>query len=131
MGKVEALCQDIVDIHVDIEKWFRGELSSDRLTALMTRFSSDFSMITTKGIALGKDDVRHMFAANHGKRPALRIHVENIDVVTVWKTGALLTYQETHREGAASSTVRRSTVALTISEKGPLYWRHLHETFIL
>lgn len=129
MVGTQRLFQEIVNIHVDIENWFRGEFPRDQLGTLMERFAPDFSMTTTQGITLRRDDVGQMFTAMRGRRQDLRILVDNLHLLTTWHDGALLTYQETQSEGSSSSTIRQSTVAFKLSSDGTLLWHHLHETF--
>lgn len=128
MTDTEKFFREIVDIHVAIERWFTGAARPADLPQLLERFSPEFCMISMQGTALGKEGVSELFGRLHGKRPELRITVDEMQISHEWSGGACVTYRETHADASGVQTARRSTVVLEASADGSLQWRHLHET---
>ncbi|MDH6233001.1 hypothetical protein M2281_003612 [Mesorhizobium soli] len=128
MTDPELLFREVIDTHVEIERWFTGDAEPDHLAGLINRFSPEFRMISIQGMELRKESVGKLFERLHGKRPGLRIAVDEMQVAHVWPGGACVTYRETHVDASGDHTVRRSTVLLEISQDRSLLWRHLHET---
>lgn len=128
MIATETFFDEIVDMHVAIERWFTGAAEPATLTLLLARFSPAFRMVSMQGNTLGKADVAELFERLHGKRPELRITIDEMEISHEWPGGACLTYRETHADAGGSQTARRSTVLLEASADGSLQWRHLHET---
>lgn len=81
-----------------------------------------------QGNMLGKVGLTELFGRMHGKRPELRITIDEIEVSRQWPGGACLNYRETHADAGGFQTVRRSTVLLEAFADGSLRWQHLHET---
>jgi hypothetical protein len=85
-------------------------------------------MISMQAAVLGKEDVGELFGRLHGKRPELRITVDEMQISHEWSGGACITYREMHTDTGGVRTARRSIVLLEASADGSLRWRHLHET---
>lgn len=130
MTDTERFFREIVDVHVTIERWFIGAARPADLVQLLERFSPEFRMISMQGTALGKEGVGELFGRLHGKRPELRITVDEMQICHEWSGGACVTYRETHADAGGVQTARRSTVVLEASADGSLRWRHLHETSV-
>lgn len=128
MIDTEKFLREIVDLHIEIERWFTGTAHPNDLVQLLERFSPEFCMICVQGTALGKEGVGELFERLHGKRPELRITVDEMQISQEWSDGACVTYRETHADAGGVETARRSTVVLEASADGSLRWRHLHET---
>lgn len=128
MTETERFFHEVVDIHMAIERWFTGAADPAELAPLLARFSPAFRMVSTQGNALGKESVTELFEQMHGKRPKLRITIDEMEISHVWPGGACLTYRETHADAGGSQTARRSTVLLEAGADSSLQWRHLHET---
>lgn len=128
MADTEKLFAEVVDLHIEIERWFTGVAHANDLVQLLERFSPEFRMISMQGTALGKEGVGELFARLHGKRPGLRITVDEMQISQEWSGGACVTYRETHADAGGVETARRSTVVLEASADGSLRWRDLHET---
>ncbi|MBA8880919.1 DUF4440 domain-containing protein [Phyllobacterium myrsinacearum] len=128
MTETTRFFHEIVDIHRAIERWFTGRAEPAELVPLLARFSPTFQMVSMQGNTLGKEEVAELFGRMHGKRPELRISIDQMDTSHEWPGGVCLTYRETHADSDGFQTVRRSTVLLEASADGSLQWRHLHET---
>lgn len=119
---------EVVDAHVDIERWLSGRAEPERLASLLTRFSPDFSMITLSGAVLDYAGVDALFSRGHGVRPGLVIGIDELRSLAVWSDGAVIRYRETQTDGEGRRTVRRSTAVFRREADGLIMWRHLHET---
>lgn len=131
MTDTEKFFAEIVDLHVEIERWFTGSARPLDLVQLLEHFSPDFCMISTRGTAVGKEGVGELFARLHGKRPELRITVDEMQISHRWPGAACVTYRETHADAGGIVTARRSTAVLETAAGGVLRWMHLHETPIV
>lgn len=96
------------------------------ISELMPVFADTFSMVTTGGAIVHRDQVAHLFHRAMGARPGLQILVS--DLHTVWQAGdtVAVRYQETHRLAGVSSA-RLSLVILQATPAG-VRWHYLHET---
>ncbi|AOI75511.1 MULTISPECIES: hypothetical protein [unclassified Burkholderia] len=119
---------EVVDTHVDIERWLSGRAEPGRLAMLMARFSPGFSMITTSGTVLDYAGVDALFSRGHGARPGLVIGIDELRALAVWSDGAVIGYRETQTDMEGRRTVRRSTALFRREADGVIVWRHLHET---
>ncbi|MCX4164900.1 MULTISPECIES: DUF4440 domain-containing protein [Paraburkholderia] len=130
MNPPNPFFQEIVDAHVDIEQWLSGRAEAGRLAALLNRFSSRFSMVTLQGLRFDRTAVDRLFSQGHGKRPGLRIEIDELRDIDMWRDGAVVGYRETQIDESGSCTVRRSTAVLACDESGRVTWRHLQETSV-
>ncbi|WP_175819214.1 DUF4440 domain-containing protein [Burkholderia sp. BCC0419] len=121
---------EVVDAHVDIERWLSGRAEPGRLATLMARFSPGFSMITPSGTVLDYAGVDALFSHGHGARPGLVIGIDELRALAVWSDGATVGYRETQTDAQGRRTVRRSTALLRREADGVIVWRHLHETLV-
>ncbi|WP_175776244.1 DUF4440 domain-containing protein [Burkholderia anthina] len=119
---------EVVDAHVDIERWLSGRAEPERLASLLLRFSPGFSMITLSGAVLDYTGVDALFSRGHGARPGLVIGIDELRGLAVWSDGAVIGYRETQTDGEGRRTVRRSTAVFRREADGLIVWRHLHET---
>ncbi|AZD84391.1 hypothetical protein C4K14_1552 [Pseudomonas chlororaphis subsp. aureofaciens] len=93
---------------------------------LLPAFAEHFSMVTTAGAIVSREQVEQMFRGAVGARPGLEILVS--DLHTVWHEGhsAAIRYKETHRL-EQQETSRLSVVVIRIHEHSA-QWLYLHET---
>ncbi|PCE21833.1 DUF4440 domain-containing protein [Paraburkholderia acidicola] len=131
MNPPNPFFQEIVDAHIDIEQWLSGRAEPDRLATLLNRFSRCFSMVTLQGLQLDRTAVDGLFSQGHGKRPGLRIEIDELHDIAAWREGAVVGYRETQIDESGSCTVRRSTAVLACDESGCVTWRHLQETSVV
>lgn len=116
---------EVIDAHLAIEQWL-GSGEGD-LTALLTRFCSDYSMITLTGHCLDLAALRGFFSTQRAARPGLRITVDSMSLLKEWQGGALIRYREKQDLPDGPGSLRWSTVLFTLDEHQPR-WCHLHET---
>ncbi|MFL9875520.1 DUF4440 domain-containing protein [Paraburkholderia megapolitana] len=130
MNPPNPFFQEIVDAHIDIEQWLSGRAEAGRLAALLNRFSPRFSMVTLQGLQIDRTAVDELFSQGHGKRPGLRIEIDELRDIDMWRDGAVVGYRETQIDESGSCTMRRSTAVLACDESGRVTWRHLQETSV-
>ncbi|ABC36277.1 hypothetical protein [Burkholderia thailandensis] len=128
MNETNPYFQEVIDAHVDIERWLSGHAEFDRLPALLGRFSPHFSMIATRGAPLDHAGLDELFRRGHGQRPGLRIAIDELQQIGAWRGGAVIGYRETQTDGQGRTNTRRSTVVFERGAASRIVWRHLHET---
>ncbi|AIO69587.1 hypothetical protein [Burkholderia oklahomensis] len=128
MNETNPYFREVIDAHVDIERWLSGQAEFDRLGALLSRFSPHFSMIALPGALLDRTGLNALFSQGHGKRPGLRIEIDELRQICAWRGGAVIGYRETQTDGEGRSIARRSTAVFEYDASSRIVWRHLHET---
>ncbi|AGK51017.1 hypothetical protein BTI_4122 [Burkholderia thailandensis MSMB121] len=128
MNETNPYFQEVIDAHVDIERWLSGQAEFDRLPALLGRFSPHFSMIAARGTSLDRAGLDELFRRGHGQRPGLRIEIDELQRIGAWRDGAVIGYRETQIDGEDRPNTRRSTVVFEYDAASRIVWRHLHET---
>lgn len=118
---------EIIELHVEFERWFRGE--SDSPARIEASIPEEFTFITPQGDVVDGVTLRKNMRAGRGARQ-LRIRIEN--VVVRWSEGdvVIATYEEWH-DHDDYTTARQSTVVFAVDDSAPggLLWRHVHETW--
>ncbi|UOB58589.1 DUF4440 domain-containing protein [Burkholderia pyrrocinia] len=131
MNSSNPYFQEVVDAHVDIERWLSGSAAREALAPLLARFSRRFSMISLQGHALDFADIDVLFSRGFGARPGLRIAIDELHEVSAWQGGAAIAYRETQVDGEGRRSVRRSTVVFERDASGRIGWLRLHETPVM
>ncbi|MBO7933243.1 DUF4440 domain-containing protein [Burkholderia pseudomallei] len=130
MNEPNPYFQEVVDAHVDIERWLSGRAEHGLLPALLERFSPHFSMVAARGAALDRAGLDALFRQGHGQRSGLRIEIDELKQIGAWRDGAVIGYRETQTNGEGRSNTRRSTVVFERDAASRIVWRHLHETLL-
>ncbi|MGH8780938.1 hypothetical protein [Paraburkholderia sp.] len=123
-----ACIAELESIHVEIAAWFDGSAKPDALDAIMSRFASDFTLVSTAGAALDRAALTQLFAQAYGARRGCTIVIRDIAVIAAWPGGAVLGFTE-HQSSEAATNVRRSTAVFDVDAARNVRWRRLHETF--
>lgn len=110
MNEPNPYFQEVVDAHVDIERWLSGRAEHGLLPALLERFSPHFSMVAARGAALDRAGLDALFRQGRGQRSGLRIEIDELKQIGAWRDGAVIGYRETQTDGEGRSNTRRSTV---------------------
>ncbi|MGB9095131.1 DUF4440 domain-containing protein [Erwinia sp.] len=116
---------EVLEAHVAIENWLSE--GTGELQALLDRFTPDFSMIGLTGAVLDQPKLSGFFRASQAAKPGLKIEIAEMEMVSDWTEGAVVSYREIQSLPGAEPTQRRSTVVFSLSSSG-IQWRHLHET---
>jgi hypothetical protein len=115
-------------VHELIQTLFTSQqgVGQAAISQLMPVFAKDFSMVTTTGTLVGREQVEQMFKGAVGARPGLQIFLT--DLHTVWQEGASVAvrYKETHRLNGTEAA--RLSVAIMEVENQRVQWHYLHET---
>lgn len=117
--------REVIEAHVAIERWL-GQGEGD-LSALLGRFSHDYSMITPGGGRLDYAALSTLFGSQRGGRRGLQIEVDQCVVLQEGPDGATVLYRERQTLPEKGSSLRWSTAVFTLENAEPR-WRHLHET---
>lgn len=123
---MNAYFEEVVDAHVVIENWLGRKEGS--ATALMARFTHDFTLLTTGGARLDHLKVSDFFQQAGGSRAGLKIAIDSLTELARWHDGGAVLYRETQTLPGQSPTVRWSTVVFR-QEDEQILWRHLQETW--
>lgn len=122
------VAREITDLHVEFERWFRGEAPD--LARVEAALADDFTFVSPRGGVVGRAELLQGLRKGRGTRQ-IRIHVRNPTVR--WHDGdaVLATYEEWH-DDADYATGRLTTALFTLDPAAPggLRWRHVHETWI-
>lgn len=124
----DAAQRSVHDVHELIHTVFAGapDTATTTIDTLMPAFAADFSMVTTTGAIVRREQVEHMFRQAAGGRPGLRIEISDITPVWQESTSIAVRYKETHHLDGASTT--RCAVAILDCAESAVRWRYLHET---
>ncbi|MCT4708439.1 MAG: DUF4440 domain-containing protein [Ewingella sp.] len=114
--------KEVIDAHIAIENWLSAGEGDGQ--ALVARFSTAFSMVTTGGAKLDFPALCAFFNGQQGAKPGLKIELEEIEIVAEWPTGAVVSYSEKQSLPGGTVSMRHSTVVLN----SDLLWLRLHET---
>lgn len=115
--------REVIEAHQAIEAW----LSAGSGDALLSRFDTDFSMITLSGAVIDYAALSAMFSSQRAARPGLQITLDRLALLAEWPQGAVVLYREHHHQPGQTPIVRWSSVLFT-RQGERLLWRHLHET---
>ncbi len=123
---------EVYSSHVLIQNWFNGaeEITLEDLNQLLTRFSSDFLMVTPNGAELKHKELSSYLLGMYGARPDVKIEITKPLVIIEGDEYCILRYEEIqHME---QKTLHRISTAVFICDgKDGVLWRHLHETWVL
>ncbi|GBQ94894.1 hypothetical protein AA23498_2138 [Acetobacter nitrogenifigens DSM 23921 = NBRC 105050] len=129
MNKEELLNKletEVVDLHVVLQAWFRGEGGND--PSVVTRhFDADFQMVGAAGRVLSCAVFAAALPGLYGSRPGLVMEIQNVEIRHVFNGGVVGFYREIQTQGE-QRTERWSSVVLVDGEEG-FVWKQLHETF--
>ncbi|AKA26028.1 hypothetical protein [Pseudomonas chlororaphis] len=125
---VEHARHSIHAVHALIHTVFtdRGGDGAAAIERLLPAFAEHFSMVTTAGAVVGREQVEQLFRGAVGARPGLEILVSDLHML--WHEGqsVAIRYKETHRLGQQESS--RLSVAIIQVREGSAQWLYLHET---
>jgi hypothetical protein len=85
---------EVIQAHLVIERWFAVEQDPAELARLLSRFSTDFSMVTPLGRMLDIEALRGLFQSAGGKKPGFRIELSELRGIALHAHGATLSYRE-------------------------------------
>lgn len=121
-----AARQMVIDFHIAIEKWFKGE-NEVTLDYLLHFFSKDFRMTGAVGKAMDLEQLAAWLPSAKGMIPSMVITVDKI-VGNDTFCHALVAYEEKQQMGEVT-TLRRSSAVFRL-EEGALKWWWLTEEWI-
>jgi len=121
---------DVLTTHELIRTWLGASAPEPSvLTALLARFSPDYTMITAAGGQLKHASLCAFFSSAGASRPGLQMQISDLVLLQDSAHGAVVGYRETQTLPDGSCNVRLSTVVYDKTIDGRLLWRHLHETW--
>ena len=120
--------EEVIQAHIAIEQWLAEERDASELEQLLTRFSTQFSMVSPLGRVLDFAALNELFLMAGGKKLGFRIELSELRGIALHDGGATVSYREQQTDATGLHSERRSTVVFEKAD-GKIYWRHLHETF--
>lgn len=123
---LKALKTEIMDLHVVLQAWFRGEGENDPSTVIR-HFDADFQMVGAAGRVLSCAVFAAALPSLYGSRPSLVMEIQNVEIRHIFNGGIVGFYREIQTE-EEKRTERWSSVVLVNREDG-FVWKQLHETF--
>jgi hypothetical protein len=121
--------EEVIQAHEAIERWFAVEENEAALESLLTRFSSEFSMVTPLARVLDLKALSALFRMAGGKKTGFKIELSELCGIALHERGATVSYREQQTDASGLNTDRRSTVVFEKNKSGRVIWRHLQETF--
>jgi len=125
--------KEVEELHQFFQDWFTGAIENSAIS--FARFSdvihADFTMIVPNGKQTNRDQLKGSLYMMHGKRPKIKIWIENPEFRFLSSTVAMVTYEEWQQDGEeADPTTRVSTVIFesNIMATNKVMWLHVHET---
>lgn len=120
----DAVRHEIVGLHVEFERWFRGV--SQSLEPVEAALAPGFTIVSPQGSVVDRPTL--MAALQGSERPReIAIRIEDVVVRRDSPESVLATYTEWH-DLPAFTTTRQSSVLFSRTESG-LQWEHVHETW--
>ncbi|MDE9480418.1 hypothetical protein [Xenorhabdus bovienii] len=123
--------QSIMELHQWIEDVFTNDQQKGAasLEKLLSCFSPEFSMITTRGHTVFFVQVSELFHQNIGHKPSLKIEIDSIKTLVNTGDAVVCQYRETHCMNGINQS--RWSVVIIEFKEGNALWRYLHETPIV
>jgi hypothetical protein len=129
----ERCCSEIIELHQFFQDWFNAVISDT--DAEFSRFADvmadTFVIVSPAGKLQERAPLFAGLRAAYGKRPGIRIWIEDVRVGFHQEGIAIATYAEWQQLGEAI-TARLSTVVFRERPDAPngLEWLHVHETWL-
>jgi len=128
--------KEVEELHQFFQDWFNGSVENSvtsfaRFTDVM---HADFTMIAPNGKQTNRGALKGSLFMMYGKRPSIKIWIENPEFRFLSNNTAMLTYEEWQQENEdAEPSTRISTVIFEQSPDSPtlpnnVTWLHVHET---
>lgn len=129
---LEAVRQNILDVHVFFVDWFRGHVPVDALEAgFLSILEPSFFYVPPAGALVPKRGLADVFLAGHGANPNLEIAILDVVIQHELPHHLLASYREIQRGAIppdARNNERLTTVLMTKDQ--PFRWLSVHETAI-
>ena len=129
----DAYIQEVIDLHQFFEDWFQGKLpnTEEAFARCPSTMSPDFTIVSPDGIVTPKDKLLIGIKAMHGKVPAFRLWVENLNSRRLSADVQLVTYEEwQERNGVTTARVSTALFRPNAALPNSAEWLHVHETWI-
>lgn len=121
--------KEIVDLHVLLQSWFRGEGEANPET-ILSHFTADYMMVGAAGRPLSRDAFASALPKLFGSRPGLVMEIEDVAVKASFPDGHLVTYKERQTQDGTRNERWSAVVFRTSAETQDLLWQYLQETFL-
>ncbi|MFT8674996.1 MAG: hypothetical protein ABF990_09745 [Acetobacter sp.] len=129
MDDLKAATQEIVDLHVLLQAWFRGE-GSENPQDIIDHFAPGYEMVGAAGRRIGLDGFAAALPKLRGSRPGLVMEIEDVAIHTRVGDALLATYREVQTQGESRTERWSSALFVPGSTATGLAWSFLHETFL-
>ena len=121
--------KEIVDLHVLLQEWFRGEGEADP-QPILNHMTQGYCMVGAAGRPILRDTFAAALPKLYGSRPGLVMEIKDVVVRATGADGHLVTYKEIQTQDG-SSNERWSAVLFQPGDNAqPLLWHYLQETFL-
>ncbi|MEL6308673.1 MAG: hypothetical protein AAFQ52_11065 [Chloroflexota bacterium] len=125
----ERAGKEIVELHDFFAAYFRGDLEKEAITRFTDVLAPLFLIVDSMGTVSTREETINAIESTYGKRPDIRIWIENIRARA--RNGrALIVHYEEWQTINGTTTMRHSTVIFAEREGLPngLQWLHVHES---
>ncbi|MFD6392285.1 hypothetical protein [Nocardia sp. NPDC060259] len=117
----------VESLHADLARWLGTAAPDEVFDRFAAAQHPAFTMVTTAGEVVARDDLLTGLRAAHNAQPGLTIEITDIETVLDDGTTVVIRFLERHLVGGIV-TARRVTAVLVTDGQGGLRWRTVHET---
>ncbi|MFC4376809.1 hypothetical protein ACFO5K_22220 [Nocardia halotolerans] len=118
----------IESLHDDLATW----LGSQACDAVFERFAAaqhrSFSMVTTAGETLRRDELLTGLRAARNARPGLRIDISELEELVAEPGAVVVRFLESHHHAGEVTRRRVSAVLIPTPDESGFHWLVVHET---
>jgi len=123
-----AAHKEIVDLHVLLQSWFRGEgEASPQL--ILNHFTPDYAMLGAAGRPVARETFAEVLPKLFGSRPSLVMEIEDVVVRASFSDGYFVTYKEIQTQNGKRDERGSAVMFRKGTAEQPLLWQYLQETF--
>lgn len=117
----------VESLHADLARWLGTAAPVEVFDRFAAAQHPDFTMVTTTGAVLARDELLTGLRGAHNTQPGLAIEITELECLLDDDT-VVIRFLERHLSGDAATARRVTAVLVTDDRAGQLRWRTVHET---
>jgi hypothetical protein len=121
---------EVEAVHADLAEWLGSDAPPEVLDRFAATQHAEFSMVTTSGALLGRDQLLAGLRGARNSRPGLTIEIDDVEVLVDASPVTVVRFLERHRFEGVESDRRTTAVLVGDTTTSRPQWRSLHETAV-
>lgn len=121
--------KEIVDLHVLLQAWFRGEGEADP-QPILNHMTQGYFMVGAAGRPISRDSFAAALPKLYGTRPGLVMEIRDVAVEASGAGGHLVTYKEIQTQDGSSKERWSVVLFQPDGNTQQFLWHYLQETFL-